>query len=78
MAPEEPALHSAIRDARDKAAPSEQDSQPTSLLALHTPLLQQALSVLADVAAAPDRQIRVEAHPFRQSLESFQVQLTKI
>lgn len=37
--------------------------------------LQQAhLSFLADVAVAPDRQIRVEAHPNRQSLEPFQVQ----
>ena len=55
-----------------------EDGQSTSLLPLHTPLLQQALSVLADVAVAPDRQIRVEVHSFRQSLESFQVQLTKI
>jgi hypothetical protein len=40
-------------------------------------LWQQAhLSFLADVAVAPDRQIRVEVHPNRQSLESFQVQRT--
>ena len=39
---------------------------------------QADLSFLADVAVAPDRQIRVEAHPNRQSLESFQVQRTKI
>jgi cytochrome b len=36
------------------------------------------LSFLADIAVAPDRQIRAELHPSRQSLESLQVQRTKV
>jgi hypothetical protein len=38
----------------------------------------QRLSFLAGIAIAPDRQIRIEVHPSRQSLESFQVHRTKI
>jgi hypothetical protein len=36
------------------------------------------LSFLAEAAIAPDRQIRIEVHPNRQSLEPFQVQRTEI